>query len=323
MKFKFFSLSLFLVLGIFMFTACEKENIDINKIEEENVDPQIVICNLTGTIAEQPPGSGALFTAVNGATPPLTYLWSTGETTANITVATDGLYSVTITDVDSCMIEEEITVSFSDPCLSFTTTIQEGNMLGSLILNTSGGTPPFAYVWSTGENTPSITVTMNGVYEVTITDANGCITGDEFSVSTIDPCQSLATTIEMDPAGVLTTNTTGGTQPFAYLWSTGEVSSSVEPTMDGNYSVTVTDASGCVVEDSITINTAPCNDLVVLISNPQAFTLISNYSGGTAPYSFLWSTGATTSSITAPGSGTYSVTITDVNGCTATHDITL
>ncbi|MFK8102967.1 MAG: hypothetical protein AB8G15_10600 [Saprospiraceae bacterium] len=323
MKFKFFSLSLLLVLGIFMFTACQKENIDIEKIEEENVNPQIVVCNLTGTIAEQPPGSGDLFTAVNGATPPLTYLWSTGETTANISVASDGLYAVTITDADSCFIEEEVTISTSDPCLVFTTTIEEGNTIGGLILNTNGGTPPYTYDWSTGENTASITVTMNGVYAVTITDASGCVTGDEFSVSTIDPCQFLTATAESDPAGVLITNITGGTAPYTYSWSTGETSSSITPMIDGTYTVTITDANGCVVEATVTINSAPCNDLLIFIDNPQAFTLITGYSGGTPPYTFLWSTGATTSSISAPGSGTYSVTITDVNGCTAENQITL
>ena len=321
MKFKHLSLTLFLGLALCIFSGCEKESIDTHTIIEEDPDvtTTIVDCNnWQMTIGHD--GSGTLSAIVGGGTAPFTYLWSTDETTETITVTTDGIYTVTVTDTDNCVLEDEITVTI-DNCQSFTGQLEE-NSPGNLSAIVSGGTAPYSYLWSTGEaGFSEITVTQNGTYIVEIMDANGCVLSFAVEVTLADPCENFSAVIESDPStATLSVNAAGGTSPYAYQWNTNATTSSISNILDGEYSVTVTDANGCVIIDVITVS-PPCNDLIVMIENPQATTLFTNYSGGTAPYTFQWSTGETTSGINAPGSGTYSVTLTDTTGCTATDEI--
>ncbi len=325
MKFNYLSISALFIFGLLLFTSCGKENIDLSSTEEEEVNPVLVVCNLEVSIGEQPPGSGDLYSNVNGGTAPFTYLWSTGETTANISVTEEGTFTVTVTDAEDCTSEAEITVSEQDPCQSFTAEVEE-TLLGTLNAITNGGTAPYTYSWSTGETTAEITVITDGTYFVTVTDDNGCSSEAEITVTLPDPCEVFLVEIEESPAGTLIANTSGGTAPYVYIWATGETTPTINVVSSGTYSVTVTDANGCVFVESINATGSdPCSNsnLTITISNPQATTLITAYDGGTAPYAFLWSTGETTSSISAPGSGTYSVTITDANGCIAEDDFEL
>lgn len=320
---KSFNLSIYVlfVLSLFMFTSCQKENMDDTTTKEEEVEVEEVTCETAILIAEQPPGSGEFYTSVTDGTPPYTYLWSTGETTANITVTDEGTYSVTVTDADDCVADDEIMYSESDPCLNFSTSISE-DPIGTLTSITNIGTAPYTYEWSTGETTASINVTADGTYSVLVTDAEGCTAQAAITLTLPDPCETFLTEIEGTPAGVLFANATGGTAPYAYSWSTGETTATINVMDSGTYTVTVVDADGCTFETNYFFaGSNPCNSLIVTIENPQATTLFTNTLGGPAPYTYLWSTGETTSIISAPtASGTYSVTVTDDNGCTAEDD---
>lgn len=326
MKFKFLSIGLLFSLGFVLLVSCGKENISLTTIEAEDVNPAVVTCDLDLNIAEQPPGSGGLYTALTGGTAPYTYLWSTGETTANIVVNAEGTYTVTVVDAAGCTIIAEIVITInSDPCQSFAATIEE-NPSGTLSTNTTGGTAPYTYEWSTGDITADITISTDGTYTVIITDANGCVVVASITVSNSDPCQSLSTSIQQNPSGVLEAITTGGTAPYTYLWSTGETTASIVAFMNGTYSVTVVDAMGCMVTESIIISGSnPCDSFIVTIGEqpPGSGTLYATPVGGTAPYTYSWSTGETTASITVNTSGTYTVTVADANGCVLTASITI
>ncbi len=137
-------------------------------------------------------------------------------------------------------------------------------------------------------------------------------------------CEDFAVTLTMDPdsslALILIADVEGGTAPYAYEWSTGETTSSIEiaGNLNENYTITVTDAGGCTEVESF--GPDPCDFFTASINvdsnGTAAIILLANPSSGTAPYTYVWSNGATTNSIEVSDNGTYTVDITDANGCT-------
>ncbi len=240
------------------------------------------------------------------------YAWSTGASTSCITINAAGTYSVTVTNADGCIstCSKTITINPLPVCLI---TGNDAVCVGqSIQLCASGGT---SYLWSTGASTSCINVNTAGTYSVTVTDANGCSS----------TCSKIITANPL-PICLITGNATicigqstqlcasGGT---SYLWSTGASTSCIDVNAAGTYSVTVTDVNGCssTCSQIITVNPLP----ICLITGNDAICIGQSIqlcaSGGT---SYLWSTGASTSCINVNAAGTYSVTVTDVNGCSST-----
>jgi len=249
------------------------------------------------------------------------YLWSTTETTQSIIVVADGIYSVTVTDGNGCENSAEISVAiFDNPIVNLGSDIDG---CGSVILDEGSGSTENTYLWSTGATTPTIEVLTTGTYNIVVTDVHGCTGTDNiiatvFEVFTLESIITNATCGNND--GSATVNVTGGTPDFEYLWSTGEISATASGLAEGDYTVVVTDANGCT------------NNLALTISNTNAPVLTMNQSaalcfgecngtasavatGGTAPYTYLWSNSEETAEITGLCAGTYMVTITDDNGC--------
>ncbi|MCB9234254.1 MAG: M4 family metallopeptidase [Bacteroidia bacterium] len=266
-------------------------------------------------------GGSVTLTATSGTS----YLWSTGATSQSITVTTSGSYTVTVTNSSGCSATSsatQVTVN-APPTPTITangpTTICPGN---SVVLTASTAS---AYNWSNGATTQSITVTTSGTFTVTVTDGNGC-TGTSAPVTTT---VSNTPQANITPAGnssicqgdTLVLTATAGT---AYLWSNGATTQSISVMNTGTYSVTVTFPGGCTATSAnavVTVN-APATANITA-SGPTTFcdggSVVLTATGGT---SFLWSNGATTSSITSTQSGNYSVTVTNANGCSATSAAT-
>ncbi|GAA4454032.1 hypothetical protein GCM10023189_19990 [Nibrella saemangeumensis] len=266
----------------------------------------------------------ATLTATGGGT----YLWSTGETAAQITVspASTTTYSVTVTAANGCtaVAQQEIGVSTDVPQADISenrTTLTCANPSATLTAS-GGGT----YLWSTGETAAQITVspTTTTTYSVTVTAANGCtaVANQQIGVDQAAPSagiQANRTTVTCANPSATLTASGGGT----YLWSTGAMTAEivVSPTTTTTYSVTVTGANGCtaVATQEIGVDQATpsagiqADRTTVTCANPSA-TLTAT-GGGT----YLWSTGETAAQITvSPASTTtYSVTVTAANGCTA------
>jgi len=175
------------------------------------------------------------------------------------------------------------------------------------------GEAPFAYNWSTNENTQSIVVTSWGVnYCVTVTDATGCeATSCLFNQNT---CSSY---IDSNPAGGLTA-VADGNAPFSYVWNTGSTESSISPNAPGNYCVSVTDATGCYSVACYWWGNQPdsCSVFVSVDSANTGIIFTAN-ANGVAPFSYSWSTGATTQSVPLNPNyfGPYCVSVTDATGC--------
>ena len=180
----------------------------------------------------------------------------------------------------------------------------------------TGGTEPYSYLWSTGSTEDMAFVNGAGSYAVTVTDAEGCIiaASNEPEVG----CENFSTEIFIGPAGqTIFTDVTGGTPPYQYTWSDGQTTESIENSGDSLYLVYVQDALGCFTADTILFNNGgDCIGLnVELLYDPSVDFLIANVTGGTEPYTYQWADGQGGSSVDVQTPGTYSVIVSDANGC--------
>ncbi|MEI6815096.1 MAG: hypothetical protein WCL14_00700, partial [Bacteroidota bacterium] len=246
----------------------------------------------------------------------VSYLWSTTETTNPIIVSTTGNYIVTVTDINSCTAtaSQAVTVNLNlSPSITpiGATTFCSG---GSVILDAGTYT---TYSWNNGGTSETITPSTSNTYSVTVSDATGC-TGIATQVVTVNPLPTPSIT----PTGAITFCSGGSVDldagTFAsYLWSNSSTDEIISANASGTYVVTVTDGNGCTGTTSqlITVNSLP----TAAITGGNSFCAGGslNLSAGTFS-SYSWSTAETTSSINVSSANTYSVTVTDGNGCTAT-----
>ena len=282
--------------------------------------------------------TGAINLTPTGGTAPYTFNWGGGITTEDRTGLTAGTYSVTITDSNGCIgTLSGITITQPATALSgaavITSVSCNGGTNGAINLTPAGGTAPYTFSWIGGITTEDRTGLASGNYFVTITDANGCPRGLNFFVP--QPT-TLGGTLNRTNAtcfggnnGTLNLTPTGGTAPYTYLWADGATTEDRTNLIAGNYSVVVTDANGCTVtlnqivsQPASTVSgTTVVTDISCFGGNNGAINLTA--AGGTAPYTFNWGGGITTEDRTGLVAGTYSVTITDANGCTANTNATV
>jgi hypothetical protein len=196
---------------------------------------------------------------------------------------------------------------------------------GSASVNSSGGVPPYSYLWSTNQTSSTLSGLISGDYTVVVTDSIGCA---QFSHITIAEVPSeIVYTLSSIPTnfynpncnGSVSINMTGGTPPYNYLWNTGSTTNLCE----GWYTVIASDENGCFIIDSISVDyQCPSISLSMSSAGPllcagDIETITVNATGGSAPYNYLWSSGDTTPGAGLPP-GLYTVTVSDANVCTAT-----
>lgn len=200
-----------------------------------------------------------------------------------------------------------------------------GDSTGSAAVTVNSGTPGYNYLWSTGSTSASISGLAAGSYSVVVTDTNGCL--DSATVAISEPTQitdSVAITDALcngNADGLAMVSASGGTPGYTYLWSTGDTTGMVSGLAAGTYTVMITDSAGCMVTDSVMVGEPAAITDSVNIMNPSCngdtngmATL--SVSGGTPGYTYLWSTGDSSTSISNLTAGTYSFIVTDSNGCT-------
>jgi hypothetical protein len=264
---------------------------------------------------------------INGAQP-ITYNWSNGSTSSSINNLTAGTYSVTVTDGNGC--SSILTKTITQPTPLNITTIPAnancGSASGSVATTVTGGTTGYSYLWSNGATTANIFNVAAGNYTLTVTDNNSCTAT---ALATVNNVGSLPVTVSStnilcngSNSGTASVNVTGGTAPFTYNWSNGSSTASINNLMAGTYTVTVTDGNGCSATASQTVTEPTALQVNVTSTNTLCGTtngsIAAAASGGTGNYSYFWSNGATTASVSNLGAGSYTVTVTDNNNCTAT-----
>lgn len=272
-------------------------------------------------------GSLTLTTGTGG-----TYSWSNGATAQVITVTTAGTYAVTVTNPGNCTASDTVTVSVN-PAPSATTTANNaacGGNNGSATVAASGGTTPYSYLWSNSATTVSITGLAAGTYFVTVTDGSGCTTTSSASVNNVGGPSVAVSSVNVGCYGTNTGSAnavaTGGTTPYTYTWSNAQTTANATGLVAGTYTITVTDINNCIASSAITI-TQPSQLFVapsttnVSCNGGNNGTATANATGGTSPYTYLWSNNATSASLSGLTAGTYSVTITDSKSCTANASV--
>lgn len=264
-----------------------------------------------------------------GGTPPYTYLWSNGGTTAQITGLAAGTYTVTVTDANGCTTSGSATVYFWNEGIWLMDSTANvscfGQNNGFAHVSAMSGTPPYTYLWNTGATTPDVFNLAPGAYTVTVTDANGCSNFTNVSISqpTQLTCNATSVPGACGLSGSATVNPSGGTAPYSVLWSTGSTSLTITAP-PGNYSVTVTDANDCTCSSSVTIGSSSDSLIVHITVNSSAGCTAggdatASASGGSGNYSYSWDNGQTTATATNLTAGNHTVTVTDIaTGCQGT-----
>ena len=275
---------------------------------------------------------------VNAAGPqsPFTYSFDNGPYSSTNTASglTPGNHTVAVKSSFGC--DSILSFSITEPALLAATQTGLGNVScsggsdGYINSAVTGGTPSYSYSWDSNpvQNGLNANNLPAGNYTLTVTDANGCTT--QLSATITQPAPLALTFNTVEPScygfsnGAISSNVTGGTAPYTYLWNTGSTATSIYSVSFGTYSATVTDNNGCVITATESVAQPPQllvttnNDTIVCPGTAQ--TITANASGGTGNYTYSWApvAGNQSSIIVSPTTNTtYTCTVQDNNGCSA------
>lgn len=304
----------------------------------DNASPTLTISGVTN-VSCFGAANGSATVNVAGGAPPFNYLWSpSGQTTATATGLSAGQHTVTVTDNNGCIASVTTNPNITQPpalVVNVSTTDIDcfGGATGSASATVSGGTPPYTYLWmpggTTGNNVTGLTA---GLDSVQVTDANGCTQVVTFLIN--QPTAALAvapsaTDVSCNGGndGTVGAVASGGTAPYSYNWMPGNISgANLSGLATGTYTVTVTDNNGCTTTGNVTINeptalTLTSNSVNSTCGSPNGQASVAA-AGGTPPYNYVWSPGgATGPNPTGLAANTYTVTVTDNNGCNTTTTV--
>lgn len=282
--------------------------------------------------------------SVVGGSANLTYQWNDPafQTTATATGLSPGTYTVEIMDDGDCSTSVSVEIP-STPALtlslaSSTQPSCSGFNDGELSITIAGGTGSYTILWddANAQTTATASNLTSGVYTVTVTDENGCDLTETF---VLEDAAALSLTLETIEAtcfsgsadGSITASIEGGTGPYTYQWDdpAAQTTATASNLAAGTYMVTVTDANGCNISQSVDLGASASEILVTEGQNSPSCEggtdgdITIQVAGGAGGYTYAWSTGAATASLSNLGAGSYSLTITDAQGCTAERDFIL
>ncbi len=299
----------------------DEEVITIVENDEIVIDPYITPISCNGFI------DGEVIVAVEGGVPGYEYDWSTGAITAGIDDLGPGTYEITITDELDCIQTLEVEIIEPDTISIIGDSDNEycDGENGFVDLTVTGGTPIYEYAWSTGATTEDLDGLSAGIYNVLITDVNGCTNSFGVILDNIDNFEADISQVNPlcygEASGTGTVDVMSGTSPYTYEWSDGQITETAVGLLPDWYTVIVTDANGCTDEFEIEITSPDEIEVASSVSN-EVFGgdgfITTTTIGGIPGYTYLWSTGATTEDIEDLDAGTYTLTVTDANGCSVT-----
>ena len=283
-------------------SATDAINVGVTPLPVVNLGPDLTIC----------PGSSVV---LNATVPGATYLWQDGSTAATFNASTAGVYSVQVTK-NSCSASDAVTIGLHTlPVvdLGADQTICQGAPAVNFAVSVPGAT----YTWNTGASTNSIQTSTAGIYWLDVTQ-NGCVVRDSVEVI-VNPLPTVALGADHSLCPGFTSTLDATNVGATYLWNTGATSATINAG-PGAYSVDVT-LNGCTTSDAITIGQfpTPAVDLgadTLLCPGQQLPLNVFQPGAG-----YLWQDGSNAASFTAQSTGTYSVQLTDANGCIANDAI--
>jgi gliding motility-associated-like protein len=297
------------------------------------IEPTQIITNVTGTDATcNGLTDGTAIIIATGGVPNYTYTWDGVLATDTVTNLGAGWHYVLVTDATGCTALDSILTNEPAPIIlstSMTSVSCSGGNDGTATVTATGGAGGFSYQWNTSpaQFTATATNLTTGTFIVTVTDANGCFNVDSIVVTTPNPLVNVLSETNVDcfgaSTGSISTATTGGVSPYTYAWSNGATTPNLINIPAGIYTVTITDANGCNIDQTIDI-IQPAAPIMITLDkidvkcNGVADGIATaNVTGGTAPYQYSWNTTPQQVTPVAAGlpAGTYTVTVTDANGC--------
>lgn len=246
---------------------------------------------------------------------PASHLNAANIAAPTIMVDTSTTYTVTLTDQGGCSVTDSVTIGVAFDNLI--TPVNVSACQGQPLL-LDAGFPGSTYDWSTGDNSQTITVNQPGQYVATITDTQTCQAIMTF-LATFNPLPVVDLGPDLALCGQTSHTVDAGNAGNSLLWSTGATSHQITVVASGTYSVTATTPQGCQAGDAVSISLDPLpvdvlQDVTACESSPPVLD------AGNAGCTYLWNTGAQTASITPTSGGTYSVTVTTPQQCSATFD---
>lgn len=325
------------------YTLTVTDNHGCNKVLTVTIDQPAVLGQTAAITDVNCKGNldGAISVDVFGGILPYSYLWSSSQTQEDITEIPAGNYSLTVTDGNGCTNLTPYVVN--EPALDLTLSsipthvLCKDDLTGAINVTTNGGTPGYSYVWVNGQGvvlpyqTEDILNIGSDNYTLVTTDSKGCKA--QISQVINEPLENLksspllqhincfgAATGQIDPV------ISGGTLNYGYAWSDGSSAPILTNVTAGNYSLTVTDGNGCTDVYNYTL-TQPQEALNLVLSTTDVLCFGENtgavsslVTGGTAGYTYVWDNGAVTPTIQNVFAATYSLTVTDIKGCTITDN---
>lgn len=276
---------------------------------------------------------GSATASMVGGTPPFTYSWNTVpvQNTATATSLTAASWTVTVTDDNGCAEVMSVVVGSPDE-LDLAVTETDGTCglpNGSADVVVTGGNAPYFIEWNTVpvQNGNTATGLADGNYTVTITDDNNCTSTANAVIANTDPLTATLTNTPADCGlmdGTATATPLGGTPPYSYAWDTTPVQNTATATGlgAGTYTVTITDDAGCSIDESTNVSSTSPGTLTLTATDVSCFgavdgTATATMVGGAAPFTYSWNTVPVQNAATATGldAGSWTVTVTDDNGC--------
>jgi len=276
----------------------------------------------------------ATVTPVGGSGPPYTYSWNpSGQTTQTATGLAAGTYSVTVSDGVCPQTTSVTLINWPNPKVSITNVIPEtcSKSNGGATAVASGGTGAITYLWNpSGQTTAVLSGVAASTYTVTITDSKGCTADTSVVIKNFPPPTASITNIVPSTCSVangsITVTPNGGTGAYTYSWNTTppQTTPTASNILGGatTYTVTVTDSVGCTVTTSGVVPNSPGPNITGITSDETCTgssngSVTINVTGGNGQISYIWSTTATTQNITGVIGGTYTVSVSDINGCSS------
>ncbi|MBM3917847.1 MAG: hypothetical protein FJ349_09620, partial [Sphingomonadales bacterium] len=325
-----------LAIGNFTLSVTDANNCATSITRTITQNAQIMVGQTVNNVLCNGQSNGSINITASGGITPYSYSWvgpnAFSAATEDISGLAAGLYSLTLTDALGCNSTNSYTYNVTQPQ---TLSLSQTNIdilcfggTGSIDLTVSGGTTPYTYNWSNGATTQDVSNLLAGDYNVTVTDNKGCTASlNAINIATAPAALTLSTVITNAQcygqlSGAIDLTVTGGVGPYTYFWSNGPTTQDITGISAGNYTVSVTDANNCFISQPFVV-TEPNSALTVsethndvVCAGTASGSVNLTVSGGTGPYSFLWSNGLTVEDPNAIAAGAYTVTITDANSCT-------
>ncbi|MFN6037207.1 MAG: gliding motility-associated C-terminal domain-containing protein, partial [Bacteroidota bacterium] len=279
---------------------------------------------------------GAIDISVSGGVGAYNFSWSNGLTIEDASFLSAGTYSLITSDLNACADTLHFVLNSPDSInlqASIQNVLCNGFSNGSIDLNVSGGVAPFQFIWGNGSSANHLQSLSQGLYNVTISDQNNCMRTGVYQINEMNP---LSVNISSENVkcyggndGSISVEVTGGSPDYIYMWSTGSTDQNQQSLSCGNYILSITDVNGCNFSDTILISQPDSISLstnAVIYSNGYNLSLPNAVdgnintiiSGGSTPYSFLWSNGSSNQNLINLSQGLYTLQITDHNGCVKT-----